>query len=197
MIGLSEPDGASFIADRLIDRFGSVPAILSASPADRADATANAPHVGKMLDVVRRIMLHALRHEASSGPIISNHDALLAYLQVAMAHEPREQLRALFLNARNELLSEELILEGSVRFVRMHPREILHRALSAGATAVVIVHNHPSGDPRPSARDVEATRALIEAAAPLDIVIHDHLVIARFGVVSLRASGLLDAAGEC
>jgi len=193
---LSEPDGASLIADQLIDRFGSIPAVLSASPADRADATASAPRVGRLLDVVRRMILHALRHEASSGPIIGNHDALIAYLQMAMAHEPREQLRALFLNARNELLSEEVIFEGSVRSVQMPFREILHRALLARATALVIVHNHPSGDPRPSKQDIEATRALIEAAAPLDIVVHDHLVVARSGVVSLRASGLLDAAVE-
>jgi DNA repair protein RadC len=153
------------------------------------------PRAGRLLDVMRRAMLHALRQEAREGPIIANEEALLTYLRFDMAFAAREQVRALFLNARNELLADEMLVEGTVSRVQLELRDVLHRALDADATAILIVHNHPSGDPSPSPDDIAATRALAQAADALGIALHDHLVIARSGTVSFRASGLLQFEG--
>jgi len=136
-------------------------------------------------------MLHALRSEAFSGRVLADSAALIDYLSLDMAHLPVERLRVLFLNSGNRLLHDEIIAEGSVNETAIYPREIMRHALDVGATALILAHNHPSGEPWPSQGDIEATRRIAEAARPLDICVHDHVIIARNGWSSFRALGLI------
>lgn len=186
--------GAADWADRLVAEFGSLAAALAAGPLAQArvlgrrEGAAAVRHLG----IVRDAMLHTLRAEALAGPALADTQALIDYLFVDMAHLPVERLRVLFLNSANRLLGEEWVADGSVNEAPVYPREIVRRALEVGATALVLAHNHPSGDPRPSQSDVESTRRIAEAARALDFRIHDHLIIARTGWASFRALGLLE-----
>jgi len=136
-------------------------------------------------------MLHVLRAEILKGPVLGNLRALVDYLFADLAHLPTERLRVLFLNAKNRLLADETMSEGSVSEIAIHPRAIMKRALELGSTALILVHNHPSGDPSPSQGDIDSTRRIAEAAKALDICIHDHLIVARSGWSSFRNLGLL------
>jgi DNA repair protein RadC len=144
---------------------------------------------------VREAMLHALMSDAFAGPVLADSAALIDYLTLDMAHLAGERLRVLFLNAGNRLLGDEVISEGSVNETAIYPREIMRRALDLGATALILVHNHPSGDARPSRSDIQATRRIADAGRALDICIHDHVIIARSGWSSFRALGLIRASG--
>ena len=136
-------------------------------------------------------MLHALRREALQAPVLGNSKAVMDYLFAAMAHEPVEQLRVLYLNTRNRLLLDETVIEGSVNIAPIYPREIVRRSLEVGATALILAHNHPSGDPRPSREDVRVTRLVAAASEAFDIRLHDHVIVARSGSISFRAAGYL------
>lgn len=136
-------------------------------------------------------MLHALRCEALQAPVLGDSKAVMDYLFAAMAHEPVEQVRVLYLNTRNRLLLDETVIEGSVNIAPIYPREIVRRSLEVGATALILAHNHPSGDPRPSREDVRVTRLVAAASEAFDIRLHDHVIVARSGWISLRAGGYL------
>jgi DNA repair protein RadC len=136
-------------------------------------------------------MLHALRREALQAPVLGDSKAVMDYLFAAMAHEPVEQVRVLYLNTRNRLLLDETVIEGSVNIAPIYPREIVRRSLEVGATALILAHNHPSGDPRPSREDVRVTRLVAAASEALDIRLHDHVIVARSGSISCRAAGYL------
>ena len=144
-----------------------------------------------MLVAMRVAMLHSLRTRLSESPILSTSEALTNYLFASMAYNGIEHLRVLFLNSSNCLLRDELMSRGTVNQAPLYPREILKRALELGATALILVHNHPSGDPTPCQADVKATAHLVAAARTLDIAVHDHLIVARTGWRSLRAEGLV------
>jgi DNA repair protein RadC len=165
--------------------------VLAAPPAAQKRVLGNERNVLAWLATLRSAMLHALRREALQGPVLGDSEALMAYLFAAMAHEPVEQLRVLYLNIRNRLLLDETVIEGSVNIAPIYPREIVRRSLEVGATALVLAHNHPSGDPKPSGEDVRVTRLVAAAGAALDIRLHDHVIIARSGWISLRAGGYL------
>jgi len=143
------------------------------------------------LGTLRGAMLHALRGEALKGPVLGNSKAVIDYLFASMAHEPVEQLRVLYLNSKHRLLHDETVVEGSINAAPIYPREIVRRSLEIGATALILAHNHPSGDPKPSRDDIRVTRLVTSAAAALDIRLHDHVIVARSGWVSLSAAGLL------
>ncbi len=183
-------DGAWSWTDKLVDEFGSLGAVLAAEPAALARTVGDEGAV-RQVRAVRAAMLQALRTEALAGPILSDSRALTDYLFAEMAHLAVERLRVLFLNARNRLLADETMAEGSISEAPIYPREILRRALEVGATALILVHNHPSGDPQPSNSDIDATRRVFDAARALEIVLHDHVIIARSGWTSFRALGLL------
>ena len=177
--------------------FGSLAGALAAGPGAQARVLADARTLGdggavvRYLGAVRQAMVHALRTEALAGPRLADSQSLINYLFLDMAHLPTERLRVLFLNSANRLLYDETVAEGSVNETPIYPREIMRRALEIGATALILVHNHPSGDPRPSAGDIDATKRVIEAARALDIGVHDHVIVARSGWTSFRALGLL------
>jgi DNA repair protein RadC len=124
-------------------------------------------------------------------PVISSWSALLAYTKAALAHAPREQFRVLFLDKKNQLIADEVMNEGTVDHAPVYPREVARRALELSASAVILVHNHPSGDPTPSAADIDMTRQVVEAGRALRIAVHDHLVVGRDGVASFKALGLI------
>lgn len=136
-------------------------------------------------------MLEAHFAEAFSGPVIASAQSLLDYLHVSLAHTPAEEVRALYLDGRKRLIREAVVSLGSLDEAPIFPREILRKALEANASGLILVHNHPSGDPTPSAGDKAATATLAQAANGLGIRLHDHLVIAKDGAVSFRALGLL------
>lgn len=179
------------IIDELLDEFGSLPAILAAEP---AAIHACLPEDGAVVDflvAMRVAMLHSLRTQLGQTPILSTSEALTNYLFASMAYNAIEHLRVLFLNSTNRLLRDEVMARGTVNQAPLYPREILKRALEVGATALIVVHNHPSGDPTPCQADVKATAHLVAAARSLDIAVHDHLIVARTGWRSLRAEGLI------
>nr|WP_047166770.1 DNA repair protein RadC [Sphingomonas sp. Y57] len=179
------------IVDELLDEFGSLPAILAAEP---GLLHACLPEDGQVVDflvAMRVAMLHSLRTRLGQSPILSSSEALTNYLFAAMAYNAIEHLRVLFLNSTNRLLRDEVMARGTVNQAPLYPREILKRALEVGATALIVVHNHPSGDPTPCQADVKATAHLVAAARTLDIAVHDHLIVARTGWRSLRAEGLI------
>ena len=179
------------IIDELLDEFGSLPAILAASPAALHGCLPDDGQVVDFLLAVRVAMLHSLRTELGQSPILSTSEALTDYLFASMAYKQIEHLRVLFLNSSNRLLRDEVMAQGTVNQAPLYPREILKRALEIGATALIIVHNHPSGDPSPCQADVKATAHLVSAARPLEIAVHDHIIVARTGWRSLRAEGLI------
>lgn len=149
----------------------------------------------RYLGVVRDAMVHALRTEALAGPRFADSQSLVDYLFLDMAYLPTERLRVMFLNTDNRLIYDETMAEGSVNETPIYPREIMRRSLEVGATAIILAHNHPSGDPSPSRGDIEATSRVAAAGNALGIQIHDHLILARSGWTSFRALGLLQAGG--
>lgn len=179
------------LAKQLLARFGSLGAVLGAD----AEALKSVRGVGEAvaldLRLVQEAALRAAREQASRRTVISSWSALLAYVKAALAHEPREQVRVLFLDKKNQLIADEITGEGTVDHAPVYPRELMRRALELSASALILVHNHPSGDPTPSSTDVEITRQIVEAGRALRIAVHDHLVVGRDGVASFKALGLL------
>lgn len=196
LVELLRPLGnaASEWADRLVSEFGSLAGTLAAAPAAQARALGDGAAAVRHLGIVRDAMLHSLRTEAFARPTLDDSQKLIDYLSLDMALLPTERLRVLFLNSSNRLLHDETHTHGSVSETPVYPREIMRRALEVGATALILAHNHPSGDPTPSRGDVEATRRIAEAGRALDICIHDHVIVARSGWSSFRALGLLQPA---
>jgi DNA repair protein RadC len=167
-----------------------LPGVLAAARPAQDKILSDRPEIASFLATVYRAMVHALRTETVAGPVLSNPQTLIDYLRLDSAHSTVERFRVLFLNAQNRLL-DEFAQDGTVNEAPVYPREIMRRALDTGATALVLAHNHPSGDPRPSERDISVTRRVADAAAALGILVHDHLIVSRSGWTSFRALGLL------
>lgn len=132
-----------------------------------------------------------MRETVTSGPILGSSSAVLEYLRFSLASTTSEEFRTLFLNARNELLADETTSIGTVDAAPFYPREIIGRAIELGATSLIVAHNHPSGDPRPSREDMACTLALAKLCAGLDIALLDHVIVTRCTATSMRAAGLL------
>lgn len=179
------------LAKRLIQRFGSFAEAISA-PTERlreVDGLGDAAIVE--LKVVEAAAQHLSREQALGRPILSNWDDLIAYCTASMAYQPVERFHILFLDKKNILIADEPQSIGTVDQAPVYPREVIRRALELHASALILVHNHPSGDPTPSRADVEATRRIVEAGRVVGVEIHDHVVIGKNGHASLRAEGLL------
>ncbi|HTX49688.1 MAG TPA: DNA repair protein RadC, partial [Caulobacteraceae bacterium] len=138
-------------------------------------------------EIGRRVAFEPLKGRT----VISSWSQLLAYVRLALAHETREQFRVLFLDKKNQLIADEVMNRGTVDHAPVYPREVMRRALELAASAVILVHNHPSGDPTPSAADIDMTRQVVEAGRALKIAVYDHLVVGRAGVASFKALGLM------
>ncbi|WP_422367709.1 RadC family protein [Pelagibius sp.] len=179
------------LAKALLAAFGSLSKVLTANP----EALAKVPGMGKAsiaaLMIVPEAAARLAREEMNEAPVISGWDKLLDYCRITMAHEPVEQLRLLFLDKRNRVIADEVQQQGTIDHTPVYTREVVKRALELGAAALILVHNHPSGEPEPSPADIAMTEELRAAADKLGIAIHDHLVIGRAGHASFRAMGLL------
>ncbi|WP_409019360.1 RadC family protein [Brevundimonas vesicularis] len=197
----SQPQGdVKPIAKALLTRFGSLAAILAASVEDmmtvRAeDSRGRSKGIGAEtaldLSALHEVARRITKEEANKRTVISSWSALLAYVRLSMQHEPREQFRVLYLDKKNQLILDEVQNRGTVDHAPVYPREVVRRALELSASAMIIVHNHPSGDPTPSRADIDMTRQIIEAARALSIEIHDHLIVGRQGVASFKQLGLM------
>ena len=179
------------LAKRLLTRFGSLAGVLSAP----IEELRSVPGIGETSSLDLKLV-HELTQRLGLEPmhkrtVISSWSALLSYVRIALAHEPREQFRVLFLDRKNQLIADETMNEGTVDHAPVYPREIVRRSLELSASSVILVHNHPSGDPTPSAADIEMTRQVIEAGRSLRVTVHDHLVVGREGVASFKALGLM------
>lgn len=179
------------LAKKLLAEFGTLWAVINA-PVDRlrrsygfSDTTIAA------LTVTGAVAQRALRSTVLDRPVLSNWQALVDYCYVSMGHLKTEQFRLLFLNRKNALIADEVQQVGTVDHTPVYPREVVKRALELGACAVILVHNHPSGDPTPSRDDIEMTRLIAHAADAVGVLLHDHLIIGQKGVVSFKSQGLL------
>lgn len=177
-------------AKELIAKFGGIGPLLSASAQTLAREGLSDSVIGA-LRIAEATALRLLETRTEGAPILSSWEALCDYLHAAMAHSRTEQVRVLFLNARNMLIANEAMWNGSVDEASVHIREIIARAIALGATALIIVHNHPSGDPTPSAQDIRITQDLVEATRHMKIMIHDHVIVGSSGRSSMRALGLI------
>jgi DNA repair protein RadC len=143
------------------------------------------------LAIARASALRLLETRIEGRPLLSSWDALGDYLQAAMSHSTIEEVRILFLNAKNVLIANEAMWRGSVDEAAVHVREVIARAIALGATAIIMVHNHPSGDPTPSQQDIRLTRDIVEAGRHMKITVHDHVIVGASGRSSMRAMGLM------
>jgi DNA repair protein RadC len=179
------------LAKALLHEFGGIAGLLTAD----AKALARVPGMGETsaaaLKAAHAAALRLLRAEIAEKPMLANWQALLDYLRADMAHHGIERVRVLHLNSKNLLIRDELVSEGSIDEAAVYIREIIRRAIDLGSAAIILVHNHPSGDPSPSRADIDLTRNLIDAAKRLGISVHDHIIIGTGGHVSLRAQGLI------
>jgi DNA repair protein RadC len=178
------------LAKALLMRFGGLAGVLGASLEELKSVKGVGQAAALDLKLVHEATARMGRGAATKRAVIGSWSALLAYAKVAMAGASREQFRVLFLDKKNQLIADEVMNEGTVDHAPVYPREVARRALELAASAVILAHNHPSGDPTPSAADVAITRKVAEATAVLGITVHDHIVVGRDGVASLKALGL-------
>jgi DNA repair protein RadC len=177
-------------ASALLQHFPSIGHVITAEPS-QLRAFGLTAHDMAVFRLVREIACRMASAEVRSRPVLSNWQALIAYLQTAMAYEQVEQFRILFLDRQNNLIADEVQQRGTVNHTPVYPREVVKRALILNASALIAVHNHPSGDPKPSREDIETTRELKAAAKALEVELHDHVVIGHGKHASFRSLGLL------
>lgn len=179
------------IAKRLVTRFGSFAEVVNAP----ADLLCEVDGVGQRavdeLKLVRAAALRVARGQVIGRKVLSSWNEVIEYCKAAQGFEDREAFRILFMDKRNQIIADEVQQRGTVDHTPVYVREVVKRALELSATAVILVHNHPSGDPTPSRADIDMTRQIMEAARPLGVTVHDHIIVGRNGHASLRALRLI------
>jgi DNA repair protein RadC len=179
------------LAKELIKTFGNLAGLFTADP----ESIKKVPGMGDTstaaIKIVQAAALRMLSEPVREQPILSSWQAMLDYLRADMAHLTVERVRVLYLNTRNMLIRDEIASEGSVDQAPIYTREIIRRAIDLGAVAVILVHNHPSGDSAPSRQDIQMTREIAEAGKRLGIQVHDHVIVGKDGISSMRSAGLL------
>ncbi len=179
------------LAKDLIAAFGSLAEVISADAAKLAEFPGVGDTGAAAIKAVQAAAQRLLRAEMKDAPVISSWQALIDYLTVKAGYEPIEQFRVLFLDRKNRLIQDQALAQGTVDHTPVYPREVVKRALELNASALILAHNHPSGDPKPSRADIEMTRKVKDALATVNITLHDHVVIGRGGHVSFKSEGLL------
>jgi DNA repair protein RadC len=179
------------LARRLIEAFGDFNRVLTAPAARLEQVEGVGPAVVTELKIVEAAAQRMARARIMHRPVLSGWDALLDYCHTTMAHREIEQFRVLYLDRKNVLIADEEQARGTVDHVPVYPREIIRRALELNASALILVHNHPSGDPTPSDADITMTARIAQAADSMGITIHDHLIIGKSRELSFRSQGLL------
>lgn len=179
------------LARALLEAFGDINGVLSAAPERLATVKGCGPAVALELKVVEAAAQRLARARVLNRPVLSSWAQLLDYCHTVMAHRATEQFRVLYLDRKNVLIADEEQARGTVDHVPVYPREVLRRALDLNASALILVHNHPSGDPTPSQADIAMTAQIRDAGVVLGVILHDHLIIGRAREVSFRSEGLL------
>lgn len=179
------------LARRLLDEFGDIATVLSAPVPRLEQVPGVGPAVALELKVVEAVAHRMARAKVLRRHVVSSWAQLLDYCHTVMAHREQEQFRVLYLDRKNVLIADEEQGRGTVDHVPVYPREVVKRALELNASALIVVHNHPSGDPTPSRADIDMTAQIEAAAKALGLVLHDHLIIGRERELSFRAEGLL------
>lgn len=179
------------LAKKLMRDFGGFGALLSADAEAISRIGGISEGAAAALKIAQASALRLLKEKIAGQPVLSSWQALLDYLRADMAHNPIERVRVLYLNSKNVLIRNEQMSEGSVDEAAVYVREVVRRALEYQATAIILVHNHPSGDPQPSQQDIRLTRDIIEAGRHLGIAVHDHVIVGARGHSSMRAMGLI------
>lgn len=184
------------LAKALLRDFGGLWPVFNAPAEKLRTYTVNEVSLGTdravaMVRAVGAVLTRAAQKEVMGKPVLSSWTALTEYLSLAMAHEPVEQFRLLFLDRKNALIADEVQQRGTVDHTPVYPREVVKRALELGATAIILVHNHPSGDPTPSRADIDMTKEIARAAHALGVTLHDHIVVGKGKHTSFKGSGLL------
>jgi DNA repair protein RadC len=179
------------LAKQLIAQFGSFAEVIAAPHARLREVSGIGESVATQLKIIEAAALRLARSELLNKPVLSSWGAVIDYCTAAMARSPHEEFRTLFLDRKNVLIGDEVQTRGTIDHTPVYPREIVKRALELGASAIILVHNHPSGDPTPSRADIEMTREVVAAAKALNIAVHDHLVVGRGGHASFKSLGLL------
>lgn len=188
-----EDDACRAVATSLLTRYGSLAALFSAEIRNLASILLPGSHMISTIRLVHDAAIRVSRSRMGRGDILSNPKSMLDYLKSRLAREPIEQFRILFLDGRNSLLADEAQTKGTVNHTPVYPREVARRAMEIGARRIVLVHNHPSGDPTPSDGDIAMTRDIQRAVALIEVQIADHIIIGNGNSVSFRELGLLDA----
>ncbi|MFE1602761.1 RadC family protein [Methylobacterium sp. ID0610] len=179
------------IAKALIQRFGSFAEVITAPAELLMETDGIGPSVVADLKILEAAGRRLARGAVAERPLLASWSAVIDYCRAAMAFAPREEFRILFLDKRNRLIADEVQGRGTVDHTPVYPREVVRRALELSATALILVHNHPSGDPTPSQADIRMTRDIVGAAQPLGIVVHDHIIVGREGHASLKGLKLI------
>ncbi|MXO46761.1 DNA repair protein RadC [Erythrobacter vulgaris] len=179
------------LAKNLIARFGSFSGVLNAAPSALAQVKGMGEVSAASLHAVSLTARRMARGSVQQQPVLGSWQALLDYLAIDMGELKHERVRVLYLDTRNRLIDDHLAAEGSIDEAAIHPREVIRRAFDVGASALILVHNHPSGDPEPSRADIQITNRIAEAGRLLNVTVHDHVIVGRGTHVSLRAKGLI------
>ncbi len=173
-------------AKALLERFGSLPEVLGAPERLLQEVEGIGEAAARDLKIAATLARRMLKAELRGRQLLSSWSQVIDYCTASMAHEEREQFRVLFLDKKNQLIADEVQQTGTVDHTPVYPRELVRRALELSASAVVLVHNHPSGDPTPSRADIEMTKTIVQTATLLGIAVHDHIIIGKNGHVSFK-----------
>lgn len=179
------------VAKALLAKFGSLPETLGAPTQRLTEVKGVGDNVATDLKLVAAIAQRMLKGELKGRQVLGSWSSVIEYCRAAMAFEAREQFRVLFLDKKNALIADEVQQTGTVDHTPVYPREVVKRALELSATAIILVHNHPSGDPTPSRADIEMTKLIVDTARPLGITVHDHIIIGKDGHASLKGLKLI------
>lgn len=179
------------LAKTLIDRFGSFADAITASADQLSEVPGVSENTVASFKTHQAAAVRMLKGRVIDRPVISSWQALLDYCHASMAFHDREIFRILFLDRKNVLIADEIQQEGTVDHTPVYPREVIKRALDLSASAIILVHNHPSGDPTPSKADIDITRDVVEAGKPLGVTVHDHIIVGRGDHLSFKSAGLL------
>ena len=178
-----------FIKDGLVN--WHLAAVMAAPVQRIAEVKGAGQAVAQDLKLMQAMLERASRAELERRTVISSWSQLVNYCRMSMAHEPREQFRVLFLDVKNQLIADEILNEGTVDHAPVYPREVARRALELSAAAVILVHNHPSGDPTPSQADIDMTRQVVSALAQVNVGVHDHIIVGRHRHTSFKTQKLI------
>jgi DNA repair protein RadC len=179
------------LAKAVIQKFGGFAEAINAREERLGEVSGLGQAAITEIRLVRAAALRLMQGEVLNRPLMGSWDKVVTYCRAAMGFEMREQFRVLFLDKRNRLLADEVQGRGTVDHTPVYVREVVKRALELSASAIILVHNHPSGDPTPSRADIEMTKEIIAAGDKLDIAVHDHIIVGRDGHLSLRSAGLV------